>query len=509
MNRPAFTLLIVEDFPANRELYAQCLITDRNCEYRLLEAESMAEGLELCRMQSIDAVLLDYVLPDGDGLAFLEELSVQSNGSTPPVVMMTGHGNENIAVRAMKLGAEDYLVKRDFTPELLQLTMRNAIDNARLRLQLRQSEDRLQASEQQLRTGLEVADVGLAKFDYVSNLVTLSPKAAALYGFGTEEIVVTRQQIHATFPPDERAELEQIIDRVLDPQGKGWFALDHRVMWPNGEVRCLSVRKQVFFDRTSVVARPSHAVLAAIDITERNLTQATLEQRNQELDSFVYVVSHDLKAPLRAIANLSQWIEEDFQGTLSPQNQQQMTMLRDRVHNMEATIDELLKYARTGQTDREIELVEIDLLLAAVIARLAPAPKFTISIDSGLPKIATNRLLLYQVFDNTISNAINHHDRLDGSIHISCQERGDFYEFAIADDGPGIALEHQERVFRIFQTVNPQQRADSTGIGLAIVKKIIAAQGGTIRLESELGRGTTFYFTWPKRIVERAKVKSH
>ncbi|AFY95345.1 sensor histidine kinase [Chamaesiphon minutus] len=498
MNLPTFTLLIVEDFPDNRELYAQCLMTDRSCDYKLLEAESVAQGLNLCRLQPIDAILLDYALPDGDGLEFLEALSLQGNGSIPPVVMMTGRGDENIAVRAMKSGVEDYLVKRDFTPQLLQLTMRNAIENARLRLQLRQSEERLQASEAQLRIGIEVAAVGLAKFDYVSNLVTLSPKAAALYGFGTEEAVVTRQQIHDTFHPDERAELEKIIDLVLDPQGQGWFALDHRVVWPNGEVRCLSVRKQVFFDYAGAVARPSHAILAAIDITDRNQTQAALEQRNQELDSFVYVVSHDLKAPLRAIANLSQWIAEDFQGTLSPHNQQQMTILRDRVYNMEATIDGLLEYARTGQTDAQSELVGIDLLLADVIARLAPAPTFTISIDSGLPTIATNRLLLFQVFDNTIRNAIDHHDRSDGSMHISCQERGDFYEFAIADDGPGIALEHQDRIFELFQTVNPQKQANSTGIGLAIVKKIVAAEGGTIRLESQLGRGTTFYFTWPK-----------
>jgi signal transduction histidine kinase len=107
--------------------------------------------------------------------------------------------------------------------------------------------------------------------------------------------------------------------------------------------------------------------------------------------------------------------------------------------------------------------------------------------------------LLTQVFTNLIGNAIKHHDRVDGTIHLGIAERPDCYEFAIADDGPGIALEFQERVFNIFQAVNPQNRTDSTGIGLAIVKKIVEAEGGTIRLESEPGRGTTFYFTWPKR----------
>ena len=101
-----------------------------------------------------------------------------------------------------------------------------------------------------------------------------------------------------------------------------------------------------------------------------------------------------------------------------------------------------------------------------------------------------------------IGNGIKHHDAEDGSIQISSEDRGDCYEFAIADNGPGIAPEHHDRMFKIFQAVNPQNRSDSTGIGLAIVKKIVEAEGGTIWLESELGKGTTFYFTWLQRTVD-------
>jgi CheY-like chemotaxis protein len=146
MTLSTFTLLIVEDLPANRELYRHCLLTDPNCDYQVLEAESVAAGLELCRTRSIDGILLDYALPDGDGLEFLETLAIQSNNHSPSVVMMTGHGDESIAVRAMKLGAQDYLAKHKFTPELLRSTMRSAIENARLRLQIQQIEDRLRAS---------------------------------------------------------------------------------------------------------------------------------------------------------------------------------------------------------------------------------------------------------------------------------------------------------------------------------------------------------------------------
>jgi DNA-binding response OmpR family regulator len=116
---PTFTLLIIEDLATDRELYRLALSQDSSCTYQLLESESVAGGLTLCRTRSIDAIVLDYVLPDGDGLEFLAALNAQSNGSSPPVVMVTGVGDQRIAVRAMKLGAEDYLVKSDLTPELL------------------------------------------------------------------------------------------------------------------------------------------------------------------------------------------------------------------------------------------------------------------------------------------------------------------------------------------------------------------------------------------------------
>ena len=142
MNLQNLTVLIVEDLAADRELHRRALRQDSSCAYDLLEAESVAAGLALCQTRPIDAVLLDDRLPDGNGLDFLERLSVQSNGSIPPVVMVSEYGNERIAVRAIKLGAEDYLVKSDLTAELLLATLRSTIENTCLQRQLSQSEDR-------------------------------------------------------------------------------------------------------------------------------------------------------------------------------------------------------------------------------------------------------------------------------------------------------------------------------------------------------------------------------
>jgi PAS domain S-box-containing protein len=264
---------------------------------------------------------------------------------------------------------------------------------------------------------------------------------------------------------------------------------------PSGDMVDVDFTLQPVFDETGRVVT---LLAEGHDITARQQSQAALEQRNQELDSFVYVVSHDLKAPLRAVANLSEWIEEDLAGSLTTTIQEQMTLLRSRICRMEATIDGLLDYARVGRTENTHQLTIVAQLLAEIVDSLAPPPKFTIAIAQNMPTLHTSQVLLAQVFTNLIGNGIKHHNRADGSLHIGIVERGNFYEFTIADDGPGIAPDQHDRVFEIFQAVNPQNRSDSTGIGLAIVKKIIEAEGGKIRLESQLGQGTTFYFTWPK-----------
>jgi PAS domain S-box-containing protein len=292
-------------------------------------------------------------------------------------------------------------------------------------------------------------------------------------------------------------QLQQQLRNAIATAASGQFVrYEVEFLNPSGGMTITDFSLKPMFDE---VGRVESIVAEAHDITERKQAQADLEQRNKELDSFVYVVSHDLKAPLRGIANLSQWIEEDLEGSLSVANQEQMALLRSRVYKMQATIDGLLDYARSGSAVEVVESVSIAELLADVIDQIAPPPTFTISLPPELPTLFTQRLPLFQVFANLIGNGIKHHHSETGSIQISVEDRGDCYEFAIADDGSGIDPEHHDRMFKIFQAVNPQNRSDSTGIGLAIVKKIVEAEGGTIWLESELGKGTTFYFTWLQR----------
>lgn len=202
-----------------------------------------------------------------------------------------------------------------------------------------------------------------------------------------------------------------------------------------------------------------------------------------------------MPAPLRAIANLSQWIEEDISDTLNEDSRHHMHLLRGRVHRLEALIDGLLQYSRVGRIKIEAEPVDVADLLVEVINAITPPPTFRVTVEPVMPKLFTQRLPLLQVFSNLISNAIKHHHRPDGRVIVSVEDRGQFYEFTLADDGSGIALQYHEKVFGIFQTLEARDKVENTGVGLAVVKKIVEGYRGRIRLESQEGQGATFRFT--------------
>lgn len=227
-------------------------------------------------------------------------------------------------------------------------------------------------------------------------------------------------------------------------------------------------------------------------------TTTLLKKRNDELDQFAYITSHDLKAPLRAIANLSEWLEEDLADQLKEENRQQMHLLRGRVQRMEALINGLLDYSRVERVKTPASLVNVTSLLAEVIDSLAPPPTFSIEIQPGMPTFVTKRLLLQQIFANLIGNGIKHHHQEHGNIKIFVRDKGNYYEFSVSDDGPGIATEFYQKIFVIFQTLESRDRKESTGVGLALVKKIVESEGGTINVESQIGVGSTFRFTWLK-----------
>ncbi|MCA8831322.1 sensor histidine kinase [Hymenobacter pini] len=229
-----------------------------------------------------------------------------------------------------------------------------------------------------------------------------------------------------------------------------------------------------------------------------------LERRNQELDQFAYVVSHDLKAPLRGIETASRWIEEDMGQELPDHIREFLQLMRTRVRRMENLITGILDLARVGRVPQADEAVFVRQLLREIIESLELPAGFEVELPFYLPTIHTNRVQLQQVFTNLISNAAKyHHQPEHGVVRIGCVEGPKFYTFSVADNGPGIAPEYHERIFVIFQTLTERDTLESTGVGLAIVKKIVERQGGSIHVESTEGQGATFIFTWPKEPPRR------
>jgi len=225
---------------------------------------------------------------------------------------------------------------------------------------------------------------------------------------------------------------------------------------------------------------------------------AEANRRAEELEQFAYVTSHDLKAPLRGIANLAGWLQEDLNGKLTEVTREQLELLRDRVKRMNALIEGLLDYSRIGRTEKSAESVDVAELLVEIVDSLSPPQEFSVDIAPDMPTLQTDRLQLYQVFANLISNSIKHHGSDQGHVWIKVSDKGDFYEFTIKDDGQGIAPQYHEKVFMMFQTLETKDYGTDTGIGLALVRKIVQEHGGSISLESDQGKGARFRFTWPK-----------
>jgi signal transduction histidine kinase len=232
---------------------------------------------------------------------------------------------------------------------------------------------------------------------------------------------------------------------------------------------------------------------------QTSLEQATrLEQSNRELDQFAYVASHDLKAPLRGIANLAQWIEEDLGDRLSGESRDHMRLLKGRVHRMESLIDGILSYSRAGRVREKIERVDVGALLRETIELLAPPPGIAFVVEAPMPILSSERIPLQQVFMNLIGNAIKYGERPDLRVTVTASDEGEFVRFVVGDNGPGIAPHFHDKVWQIFQTLAPRDKVEGTGIGLSVVRKLVETRGGHTSLESQVGQGSRFSFTWPQ-----------
>jgi PAS domain S-box-containing protein len=252
-----------------------------------------------------------------------------------------------------------------------------------------------------------------------------------------------------------------------------------------------------------------YVMSSIVDLTYRRRAEeqehhyaVELERSNRELDQFAYIASHDLKAPLRAIENLAKWIAQDAEAVLPPDSKRHLKQLEQRTKRMEQLLNDLLEYSRAGRVHTALENIDLRSLLEEITELLAPPAEFHFIFELSVPLLYAKKVPLTQVLRNLIGNAIKHHNRKDGTITVRCHERNPFVEFEIVDDGPGVAPQYHEKIFEMFKTLRPRDEVEGSGMGLAIVKKIIENEGGAISVDSEEGKGCTFRFTWPRTAPE-------
>jgi PAS domain S-box-containing protein len=353
--------------------------------------------------------------------------------------------------------------------------------------------------EERFRATVESAPAAMVMIDHSGTIVLVNAQTENLFGYPRSELLGQRVEmlVPERFRRGHPAMREAFF---VDPQarrmgaGRDLFGLRRDGHEFPVEIGLNPIRTDegVF------------VLSAIVDITERKKSEEQirryaieLEKSNRELDQFAYSASHDLKAPLRAVHNLAQWLEEDAGSLLPKSSQEHLSLLRQRVARMEGLLTDLLAYSRVGRVQHEPQLVQLEQLVRDVIEFLAPPPGFHFQV-AELPALWIQRPPMEQVFRNLIGNAIKHHDRSDGTIAIASEDRGDCIELFVRDDGPGIAAEYHEQVFQMFQTLKPRDEVEGSGMGLALVKKIVENQGGRIKLDSAPGHGVSLRFTWPK-----------
>ncbi|MFN8489368.1 MAG: PAS domain S-box protein [Caldilineaceae bacterium] len=384
--------------------------------------------------------------------------------------------------------------------------------------ELKETEAALRASEElsrrqlaELQAVYATAPIGLAVLDCDLRYVRLNERLAEIngrsirehWGRTVREIVPALadvvephfQQVLATGEPLLGVEING--ETAAQPGvERSWLENCYPLATADGQVIGVNVVIQDMTERK----RDERELKQINETLEQRVAERTREltQRYEELDRFAYVASHDLKAPLRAIEHLATWISEDVDELLPAKSKAHLEKMRSRIKRMEGLLDDLLAYSRADRYTSNPEQVDTGQLVEEVVKLFSLPEGFIITAQSPMPVVVTERVPLELILRNLFSNAIKHHHRRDGHVQVTAHDLGNAIEFAVSDDGPGIDPQFHERIFQMFQTLQPRDKVEGSGIGLAVVKKVLESRGGKISVESAEGRGATFRFIWPK-----------
>jgi signal transduction histidine kinase len=365
----------------------------------------------------------------------------------------------------------------------------------------RASEQKLSSVQARLESTLEASSVGTWRWDIASDRLIADEFTARMFSIAASAAAeglpaaAYLQVVHA----DDRTDVADALERAI--QLCGAYDIEYRVRQSDGVFRWLQARGRVESDGAG------HATYfhgAVIDITDRKLSELSLrdnnkqlERSNRDLEDFAYIASHDLKTPLNGIKSSALWLEEDLHD-LSDESRKVLGLMRSRINRMERLLDDLLTYSRVGRTETVASETKLADMFASIIEVLNPPAHIQVRVEGELSVTVTASAQLEQVLRNLINNAIKHHDKANGEVVLSGKRVGDFVEFTVRDDGPGIMPKFHEKIFVLFQTLKRRDEVEGSGMGLALVKKLVEQQNCLITVHSQGdGTGAEFRFQWP------------
>ena len=441
----------------------------------------------------------------------VRDLQNSSYAQSDPNVLLYGlqtYVGQAVSCNGRHIGSLCTVFQRDFEPSedekkiigILASAMRIEEERRQAKEQLRQSQ---KAAEDALQTGeliLDTMPVGVIVVGRDKTIRRVNKTALMMMGCNSPQEVIGNI-CHKKICPTEVNNCPVIdLGKSVDNSEK---------MLLNSDGQEIPILKTVL----PITLEGEEVLLEAfVDITDRLQAEQELEKLNKDLESavwelrrankelqeFAYITAHDLKTPLRGIGTLAGWISTDYADKFDEQGKKQVRLLVGKAKQMSALIDDILQYSRLGHTNPEKRPLDLNTVLSEVIAGIDPPENIEISFENELPLLMCEKTQIIQVFQNLLSNAVKYMDKPEGQLKGGWVEQDGFWKFSVADNGPGIDEKYFKKIFKIFQTLSTDDRVDSTGIGLSIVKKIVELNAGIVWVESQPGHGCTFFFTVPK-----------
>lgn len=551
-----WTLLITDDCQEDREVYREYLSSDPDQSYQFIEAGSAEVGLALCQNQHCDAILLDFHLPDMTGLEFLDELKQQSD-TFLPVIMLTGQGDERVAVQAMKRGVQDYLIKQDLEPDVLQLTVRNVIQKSHLQHQFSQQQGRHLTAEVALRLhrSLDLEQILQTAVTEVQHLLecdrvvvyqvtpthntdlgreavapTLTKRCqTGLSGEGHEPIpqflsfltenypsTLNSRQTAATHETGEatilvsqnRKKETYLLTPILIQSSTPDSQHPTPDVWGLLVVCQNSSKRQWQTDEVSFLKDLASQLAIAVQQSEQ-LTQAiealeTEKQLNGVRSQLVTTVSHEYRSPLAAILAAASTLKLHSNKLPESQQQQFLQMIEVKARQMTQLVDDLLvietfEAGKANFAPMPFELLQfISDLIEEQRQTISDRHELIFKITGNTKGFWGDQQLLRLILVNLLSNAIKYStDGGEIEVHLTGNETHVVIE--VKDEGIGIPAQEQSQLFQSFSRGSNVGRIPGTGLGLAIVKACVDLHGGKVAVESKEEKGTQFTICLPKR----------